>query len=200
MQKTLTALALIMPMSLLAQQPGQTQQSERIQGPEVTGQPSYNFLEGGLNFVDPPTEFSDDDSSNGDVGVQLRGSMAQQNTFLRGEVSTNRFDGYSFDLVGLGIGYIIPTEQPMDVYAAADFLYEFGESNSGGYRLEGGTKAVLGQGWDTTAGLRFEQIDSETYLQAFASSWVPMADQLSVGGEVGIGDFNEFLLGARYQF
>lgn len=194
MRKTLTALALFMPMGLMAQQ------GERIQGPVITGQPNYTFLEGGLNFVDPPTEFGDDDSSDGDIGVLLRGSMGQQNTFLRGEVSTHSFDDNSFDLASIGAGYVFPTQQPMDIYGAADFLYEFGETNTGGFRLEGGAKAVVGEGWDSTAGLRYEQIDSESYLQAFASSWAPVAEQFSVGGEVGIGDFNEFLVGARYRF
>ncbi|MEX0732704.1 MAG: hypothetical protein WED00_00420 [Aquisalimonadaceae bacterium] len=186
MRKMVTALALFMPLSLMAQDP------------------SYTHAEAGLSFLEPPSELGDSD-----IGVRARAWFAlQNNLFLRGEISTHRFDDpedsdsntLSWDLAAVGLGFIIPVNQPMDLYAAADFLYEFGDSNSGGFRAEGGAKAIFAESWDTAAGLRFERIDSESYVQVFANTWYPVADRIRLGGELAIGDFNEVLLGGRYRF
>lgn len=178
MRNTLAALALALPMTLMAQE-----------------DPSYTYVEGGISFIDPPEEFGD-----GDTGLRIRSFWAiDSNLFLRGDLSTHRFDE-SRDVIGLGVGWRMPVNAMLEAYGAADFLYDFGEADSGGFRIEGAGRSVFDQQWDTALGLRFERIDSESFLQVFGNTWYAAAEQLSVGGELAIGDFNEILVGARYRF
>lgn len=191
MRKTVITLALLLPLGAAAQQP------------------SYNHLEGGVNVVDPPGRFGDDDT-----GVLIRGSAQIDETFFfRAGFSTHRFDRRTGppgnrrrvttdrDLLNAGLGARLPTtEQNLDLYGAVDLLYDFGDADTAGFRLEGGLRTVLGPGWDTGGGLRVDRIDSRSYAQVFANTWYGVTPELALGGELGVGDFDEVLLGARYRF
>ncbi|MEX0731813.1 MAG: hypothetical protein WED00_18940 [Aquisalimonadaceae bacterium] len=189
MRKTLVALMLLMPIGVMAQTP------------------SYTHVEGGLDIVDPPGRFG-----GSDTGVLVRGSLAlDELIFVRAALSSHRYSErvgppprtrvtVDRDLLSAGVGFRVPTEQLFDLYGAADVLYDFGDADDAGFRLEGGAKAVLEGGWDSTAGLRVERLDDRNFVQVFASTWYELAPQFSLGGELAVGDFDEVLLGARYRF
>lgn len=188
MRRILATLALMTPLGVMAQES------------------SYTHIEGGLSTIDPPGNFG-----SSDTGVRMRGSLAlDEMVFVRGGFSTHRYSYRSpgarrrgtvnQDVVSVGAGLRMPTEQAVDLYGAADVLYDFGDADDAGFRLEGGAKAVLDNGWDSTGGLRFERIYSESFIQLFANTWYEIAPEFSLGGELAVGDFDEILLGARYRF
>lgn len=165
-------------------------------------QPTYSYVEGGVNIVDPPSRYG-----RSDTGVLIRGSYAlDPNVFVRGGFSSHRFSrrgqsgSWSRDLLSGGVGFRVPTEQEVDLYGAADLLYDFGDADDAGFRLEGGARAVFVPGLDSAAGLRYARLDSHDNLQAFVNSYYEIAPQFSLGGELAVGDYDEVLLGARYRF
>lgn len=170
-------------------------------------EPSYTHVEGGLSIMDPPAEWG-----GSDIGLRARGSLALDDViFVRGGLSLHRFSqrigppprrrvSFDRDVLSLGVGFRVPTEQALDLYGAADVIHDFGDADETGFRLEGGAKTVFQGGWDSTGGLRVDYVDSDSYLQLFASTWYGFTPEFSLGGEVAVGDFDELLLGARYRF
>ncbi len=190
MKKLIVPLALLLPLAVAAQPP------------------SYNHIEGGFNYQDPPGRYGSSDN-----GIKIRGSYAlDEIVFVRGGFSSHRFDRRTGppgdrrttttdrDLLNLGVGLRVPTEQALDLYGAVDILFDFGDADDAGVRVEGGARSVLAGDWDTGGGVRVDFIDSRSNVQVFANTWYPVADQLSLGGELAVGDFDEVLLGARYNF
>lgn len=170
--------------------------------------PSYNHVEGGVSIVDPPGRFG-----GSDTGVQIRGNVALDDAlFVRGGLQSNSFSRrvgppgdrsrvtVDRDLFHLGLGFRAPTEQDLDLYGAADLLYDAGDADDFGFRVEGGVRAALAPAWDLAAGLRVGRIDSHTNAQIFGNAFYEFAPQFSVGGELAVGDFDEVLLGIRYRF
>lgn len=169
---------------------------------------SYNHVEGGLNWADPPSRFGDSD-----FGLLIRGQGHLNDTiFARGQFQSHRFDvdtgpnssstTISRDVLWGGVGFRLPTQQrDLDVYGALDLGYDFGDQDDPGFRLEGGVRAYLDPGWDTTAGIRLWRFnDASSNVQVFGSGYYEVAPQLSLGGELAVGDFDEILFGARYTF
>ncbi|MCC5809842.1 MAG: outer membrane beta-barrel protein [Ectothiorhodospiraceae bacterium] len=187
MKRVIGVIALLLPISVAAQQP------------------DYSYVEGGLNIVDPPGRYG-----SSDTGVLVRGSYAlDPNVFVRGGFSSHRFSTrrggsrvtQDRDLLSAGVGFRFPTEQQaLDLYGAADLLYDFGDADDAGFRLEGGGRAVLTPGLDSAAGLRYARLDSHDNVQIFVNSFYEVAPQLSLGGEIAVGDYDEITLGARYSF
>ncbi len=183
MKRILCAMALAVPLTVSAQGP------------------SYTHVEGGLNWVAPPSRYG-----SSDMGALIRGSLALDDTvFLRGGLSSHRFNirgggTWDRDLLSLGAGFRVPLENAVDAYGAADVLHDFGDADDTGFRLEGGARTVFVPSWDSTAGLRYARLDSRDNFQIFANTFYEVAPQFSVGGELAVGDFDELTLGARFRF
>lgn len=170
--------------------------------------PDDSYVEGGLSIVDPPGRLG-----GSDTGVQVRGSHAlDEQLFLRGGLQSNRFStrvgspgnrrrvSVDRDLLWFGVGIRIPTEQDLDLYGAGDILYDAGDADEAGVRLEGGARAALPPAWDVAGGLRVARIDGDTNAQIFGNAFYTFAPQFSAGAELAIGDFDEAMLGVRYSF
>ena len=190
MRKVLWALSLALPLTLAAEEP------------------SYSYIEGGASVVDPPGRFG-----SSDTGIQVRGSYAfDPLLFVRGGIQSNSFstrrgppgertrESVDRDLLSLGLGFRVPTEQDLDVYGAADILFDIGDADDAGFRLEGGVRAALPPEWDLAAGLRVGRIDSHTNAQVFGNAFYAFAPPFAAGAELAVGDFDEVMIGFRYMF
>lgn len=190
MKRTIGALLLLLPTLAMSQNP------------------TYSYVEGGVSIVDPPGRFG-----SSDAGIQVRGSYALDDLlFVRGGIQSNTFSrrtgppgdrsrvSVDRDILSLGLGFRVPTEQQLDVYGAADLLYDAGDADDAGFRLEGGVRAALPPAWDVAAGLRVGRVDSHTNAQVFGNAFYEFAPQFSAGGELAVGDFDELMLGFRYRF
>jgi len=170
--------------------------------PATAQELSNTFIDVGFNVVDPPGRFG-----RSDIGILVRGSYAfDEHLFARGGLQMNRFDTHSGsntlkrDILSAGLGFSIPTHQDVDIHGAVDLLFDFGDADDAGFRLEGGARTAFIPGLDSSAGLRVARLDNYTNAQVFVNSYYEVAPQLSLGGELAVGDFDELMLGARYRF